>query len=326
MFKKFIPKKKMTWVVITIIVYSLVVYKGNNSKNEKNPKDSIIITSNNPAAKFLESPAKTIIEKMQQSPKGKALVDAWIGSAIEEKYGSKNIEDIAAKESSEVLTLDLVKGDGETAYCGNEVTINSESFMDNKIQFDSTYKNNTPNTFTIGEGKVLPGLEDGIIGMKVNGKRRLIIPPKLAYGNPNFKSNFIPKDKAITIEVKLMAVKDGIKTHNDAYQTQDIIEGTTKIVRCGDKVKITYFLTYPQDGKQVTTESKEVSFKLGAGNVPIGLEQGIIGTKLNGMRAIAITPELQKTPHPLSPPIIGYENILNKGQIVSMQIKLLSID
>jgi FKBP-type peptidyl-prolyl cis-trans isomerase len=107
-------------------------------------------------------------------------------------------------------TTDLVVGTGTEATTGKTVRvyytgwIYSTSATDNKgSQFDS----NTSGTglpFTIGAGQVIKGWEQGLVGMKVGGKRRIVIPPDLAYGSePNGP---IPGNSTLLFEVELLSV------------------------------------------------------------------------------------------------------------------------
>src|SRR3989344_998763 len=78
---------------------------------------------------------------------------------------------------------DLVIGTGVEAKNGSTVTVHYVGTLLDGTKFDSSRDRGTPFTFTIGAGQVIAGWEQGISGMKVGGKRRLKIPPDLAYGN-----------------------------------------------------------------------------------------------------------------------------------------------
>ena len=80
---------------------------------------------------------------------------------------------------------DLVEGEGEEAVSGDEVSVDyvGVNYKSGK-EFDSSWSRNEPFTFTLGAGEVIPGWDQGVQGMKVGGRRELIIPPELAYGPP----------------------------------------------------------------------------------------------------------------------------------------------
>lgn len=107
-------------------------------------------------------------------------------------------------------STDLTVGTGTTAATGQTVRvyytgwIYSANATDNKgTQFDS----NTVGpgfSFTIGAGQVIKGWEQGVVGMKVGGKRRLVIPPSLAYGSNSVGS--IPANSTLVFEIQLLSV------------------------------------------------------------------------------------------------------------------------
>lgn len=94
----------------------------------------------------------------------------------------------------ELECVDVVVGDGATAEEGDQVTVQyvGVNYDDGK-QFDASWDNGQPFPFQLGSGSVIPGWDEGVVGMKVGGRRELIIPPDLAYGAqgspPSIKPN-----------------------------------------------------------------------------------------------------------------------------------------
>jgi FKBP-type peptidyl-prolyl cis-trans isomerase len=101
---------------------------------------------------------------------------------------------------------DLRKGTGEEAKKGDLVVVHYTGWLKNGDKFDSSRDRNTPYSFKLGAGKVIKGWDEGVIGMKVGGKRKLIIPPDLAYGKEG-RGTSIPPDSELTFEVELLQVK-----------------------------------------------------------------------------------------------------------------------
>lgn len=101
---------------------------------------------------------------------------------------------------------DEVIGTGAVATTGEIVTLNYiGTFTDGK-KFDSSYDRGQPlPPFVLGAGKVIPGWDEGIVGMKVGGKRKLIVPPELGYGNQDYGP--IPANSTLIFEVELLDVK-----------------------------------------------------------------------------------------------------------------------
>lgn len=80
-------------------------------------------------------------------------------------------------------TKELEEGSGAEAKSGDEVTVQYVGVdYKNGQEFDSSWSRNEPFSFTLGAGEVIPGWDQGVEGMKVGGRRELIIPPELAYG------------------------------------------------------------------------------------------------------------------------------------------------
>lgn len=82
-----------------------------------------------------------------------------------------------------LVVKEIKKGNGATAKAGDEITVQYVGVgYESGQEFDSSWSRNEPFPFTLGSNSVIPGWEQGIVGMKVGGRRELIIPPELAYG------------------------------------------------------------------------------------------------------------------------------------------------
>ncbi len=82
-----------------------------------------------------------------------------------------------------LVTKEIIKGTGAEAKTGDTVTVNYVGALyENGKVFDASWKRNEPFQFTLGKGEVIPGWEQGVVGMKVGGRRELIIPASLGYG------------------------------------------------------------------------------------------------------------------------------------------------
>jgi peptidylprolyl isomerase len=101
-------------------------------------------------------------------------------------------------------TKDLIKGTGAEAKAGQTLTVNYVGvlFKGGK-KFDASWKRKEPFSFQLGRGAVIPGWDQGIPGMKVGGRRELIIPAELAYGSRGSGSS-IPPNSALVFVVDLL--------------------------------------------------------------------------------------------------------------------------
>lgn len=113
--------------------------------------------------------------------------------------------------TSTLTTTDLRLGDGTAAASGNTITVHYTGWLydatkpDNKgLQFDTSVGSDAF-TFVLGAGQVIQGWDQGIVGMKVGGLRRLVVPPSLAYGEIRYHS--IPPDATLIFEVNLVDVQ-----------------------------------------------------------------------------------------------------------------------
>lgn len=100
---------------------------------------------------------------------------------------------------------DITVGTGSEAKAGDSVTVNYTGWLTDGTKFDSSLDRNQPFTFTLGQGSVIQGWDEGVAGMKVGGKRRLTIPPDLAYGSQG-ASGVIPPNATLIFDVELLSV------------------------------------------------------------------------------------------------------------------------
>jgi peptidylprolyl isomerase len=114
---------------------------------------------------------------------------------------------VAAKElttASGLRITELVVGSGEEAVSGKSVSVNYRGTLTNGREFDSSYGRG-PFSFPLGGGRVIKGWDEGVAGMKVGGKRKLVIPPDLAYGERG-AGGVIPANATLIFEVELLQV------------------------------------------------------------------------------------------------------------------------
>ena len=114
---------------------------------------------------------------------------------------------------TQLMKQDVKTGTGTEATPGTRVQVHytgwlyDEGRTDHKgRKFDSSRDRNEPFTFRLGAGEVIPGWDQGVAGMKVGGKRKLTIPPELAYGARGFPP-VIPPNSTLIFDVELVGVK-----------------------------------------------------------------------------------------------------------------------
>jgi FKBP-type peptidyl-prolyl cis-trans isomerase len=116
-----------------------------------------------------------------------------------------------AAEGKEITTasglqyIDLTVGAGATAQAGQTVTVHYTGWLQNGKKFDSSIDRGQPFSFPLGAGRVIKGWDEGVQGMKVGGKRKLIIPSNLGYGAPG-AGGVIPPNATLIFEVELLGI------------------------------------------------------------------------------------------------------------------------
>ena len=104
-------------------------------------------------------------------------------------------------------TTDLTVGTGQTAKSGDCLVVKYYGTLaSNGSEFDQNFTKTTGFAFTLGQGQVIPGWDQGLVGMKVGGTRRLVIPSALAYGSQS-PSSAIPANSNLVFVVKLLRIQ-----------------------------------------------------------------------------------------------------------------------
>jgi FKBP-type peptidyl-prolyl cis-trans isomerase len=105
--------------------------------------------------------------------------------------------------SSGLQYIDLKVGTGATAQAGQTVTVHYSGWLENGKKFDSSIDRGQPFSFPLGAGRVIKGWDEGVQGMKVGGRRKLIIPSNLGYGARGAGA-VIPPNATLIFEVELL--------------------------------------------------------------------------------------------------------------------------
>ena len=108
-------------------------------------------------------------------------------------------------KASEIEILIDIPGIGPIVKNHSKVSVHYRGFLENGIEFDSSFKRNEPFKFQIGVLQVISGWEFGIKGMKVHGKRTIKIPPEYAYGKSG-AGNIIPSTATLIFEIEVFDI------------------------------------------------------------------------------------------------------------------------
>lgn len=106
--------------------------------------------------------------------------------------------------TEELQIIDLEQGGGKVAVKGALITTQYRGWLEDGTEFDSSYSRGKPFQCVIGTGRVIKGWDQGIIGMHVGGKRKLLVPAHLAYGERTMGA--IPPNSNLIFEIELLEV------------------------------------------------------------------------------------------------------------------------
>lgn len=112
---------------------------------------------------------------------------------------------IMKTEENKLQIIDEREGTGEAVKKGDVVSVHYRGTLEDGTVFDESYKRGQTFSFTVGAGRVIQGWDEGLVGMKVGGKRTLIIPPDMGYGSLGVE-NIIPPNATLTFEIELESI------------------------------------------------------------------------------------------------------------------------
>jgi len=102
---------------------------------------------------------------------------------------------------------DILEGDGRLPETGQTVVVHYTGWLEDGTKFDSSLDRNQPFSFQIGAGMVIQGWDEGVASMKVGGKRQLVIPPELGYGETG-SGGTIPPGATLIFDVELLEIQE----------------------------------------------------------------------------------------------------------------------
>lgn len=197
------------------------------------------------------------------------------------------------------------EGSGEQPEMGDVVRVHYTGMLADGTEFDSSRGGGEPFQFALGRGQVIPGWDEGIGFLHEGGSAKLVIPPELGYGAQG-SSGAIPPNATLYFDVELVEILPGgpdspTAVDEDEYETTDsgiqyyvIEEGDGESPEEGDPVRV-HFTFWLEDGTRLNSSidvGQPLTFVIGQGQVPQGLEEGVADMNVGGYRQLVLPPEL----------------------------------
>ena len=200
-----------------------------------------------------------------------------------------------------LVTRDIAIGTGMQAGVGDVLEVNYVgALLSDGTEFDASWNRSQTFFVPIGMGAVIPGWDQGIVGMREGGRRVLITPPDLAYGSSGAGSS-IPPDATLVFVVDLVAIvdlepptiPDSIEV-GTSLEVEDLSNGTGDMVEAGDTVTVHYLGTLTDGTVFDASWRRGTPFTttIGVGMVIQGWDQGIVGMREGGRRLLKIPSDL----------------------------------
>lgn len=234
---------------------------------------------------------------------------------------------------------DLAVGTGESPVLGSVVTVEYTGWLrDGGKMFDSSFKRPDPFKFVIGKGGVIPGWDEGVMTMKEGGKRQLVIPGDLAYGQRGSPPN-IPPNATLVFDIELLEVAPprigpdappkvdaaAMATTASGLKTHDITTGTGKRPQMGDTVVVEY-TGWLENGKKFDSSynsTDPVEFRLG--RVIKGWNEGLASMQVGGKRLLVIPPDLAYGAKSIPPGAPPEEALIPPNSTLIFEVELLAV-
>ncbi|MBK9055395.1 MAG: FKBP-type peptidyl-prolyl cis-trans isomerase [Chloroflexi bacterium] len=212
--------------------------------------------------------------------------------------------DIVTTESG-LQYVDLVVGDGAQPEDGAIVSLHYTGWLADGTKFDSSIDRGSPITLVLGQGQVIAGWDEGIASMNVGGRRQLIIPPALGYGETGYQG-LIPPNTTLIFDIELLDSREpaaaappdfdeaDLITTDSGLQYLDLVVGEGDTPEPGQTVAVHYtgWLTDTTKFDSSLDRGRTFEFSLGQGGVIAGWDEGIATMQVGGKRILVIPSDL----------------------------------
>jgi len=231
---------------------------------------------------------------------------------------------------------DTSEGTGAVAEGGKIATVHYTGTLEDGTEFDSSV-GGAPLVFTLGGAQLIPGFDQGVLGMKVGGERSITIPPELGYGETG--QGPIPPDATIAFVVRLLGLSDPSpdsppEVEGDEIELEsglkaiDIVDGEGEEAATGSRVYVHYSGWLEADGTRFDSSlvprqsgglAQAFKFTIGEGGVIRGWDAGVPGMKEGGKRRLIIPAALGYGVEGSPPSIPSNANLIFDIELLEVQ-------
>lgn len=211
------------------------------------------------------------------------------------------IEEEYLGEVKELEIIDLLEGEGPGAQAGSMLQMHYVGVLaSDGTEFDNSYDRGQGFSFTLGQGGVIAGWDEGIVGMKKGGRRLLRIPSDKAYGDQD-RGDIIKANSDLIFVVDMLGIitKPTIDEKYlgavDTLETFDLVEGSGREAKHDDIASVQYLIVNPEGVEVDSSWNREATpfpFAIGRSPLPEGWTQGVLGMKVGGERIIRIPQDM----------------------------------
>ena len=264
--------------------------------------DEAPATNDTVAAATEPEPAEEASPEPTDIADTEAEVIVDVGFASEDAINGGKPTSIAPGGAPLVLeATDLIEGDGNTAAPGDLLVMHYVGVLEDGTEFDASWDRGDTFSFPLGQGRVIRGWDEGIIGMQEGGRRVLSIPPEQAYGAES-PSPAIPANSPLFFVVDLVAAITPPDVANapepvTELQVEVLEEGDGEIVELGDIIEVHFVALVQETGQEIAStfvQGQPTVTEIGADPslLLVGLDQAIEGNAVGSWLRVIVPPEL----------------------------------
>lgn len=231
----------------------------------------------------------------------------------------ETVDGAPVKKLEKLVVKDMKVGTGPAAKNGDLVAMQYTGTLLNGKQFDSNASpDKEPYSFVLGTRSVIKGWDEGLIGMKKGGTRKLEIPAELGYGDQAMGD--IPPGSDLYFDVKLLDIVPS-EDYN-VFDKTDLKVGTGATAKMGDTVTVHYVgkLVNQKEFDNTYDRKKPATFELGTG-ASTGFDAAVAGMRVGGKRSIRIPPAIGYGIGGKLPKIPGNSILLFEVELLAVQPK-----